>query len=209
MARRIELTELARRGARLAVIAAAVGGMATLAGCGTASAGGNAPAAETTKAPAPQTVHIDLIGKVDADSGAPGTFTGKEGWPALAPSTIKVPANATVVLTIKEYDDVSTPLPDGSPYNDVKGGTETVDGQAVTNVANDKIAHTFTIPELGLNAPIPMAPQDGFTTVTFTFQTGAAGTYTWRCFTPCGGDPNGMGGAMTTDGWMQGQLAVG
>ena len=155
-----------------------------------------------------KTVNIELVGKIDANTGPAGTFTGKEHWPAMAPSDLKFAKGDNVVLTIKEYDDAPTALPDGSAYNAVAGGTMTVDGVAKTAVANADIAHTFSIPELGINAPLAKAKEGGFTTMVFTFKAGKAGTYTWRCLTPCGGDPNGMGGAMATQAWMQGHLIV-
>lgn len=45
----------------------------------------------------------------------------------------RLPALAAVVLTIKEYDDMVTPRPTmgmtgPSPFSEVRGGTETVDG---------------------------------------------------------------------------------
>ncbi|NMM24591.1 MAG: hypothetical protein HHJ11_14075, partial [Phycicoccus sp.] len=54
------------------------------------------------------------------------------------------------------------------------------------------------------------APDGGFSTTVFTFTVAKdkAGSYTWRCFTPCGGDPKGMGGSMATKGWMQGNVIV-
>ena len=103
---------------------------------------------------------------------------------------------------------MNTPLPAGMPYNAVAGGTETVDGSAVTSVPNAKISHTITIPALGINIPLPMAPHGGYTTVAFTFTPTKTGTFTWQCFTPCGDGPNGMGGAMATMGWMQGNITV-
>lgn len=168
-------------------------------------------AASTQTSAAPPSVAVDnvtLLGKIDADSGAPGTFTGKDGWPAVAPSDVHVSAGHMVTLTIKEYDDVATALPDGSPYNNVAGGTETIDGKPVTSVGNDQIAHTITIPQLGINIPLAKAPKDGVTTIQFTFKAPAAGTYLWECMTPCGDGSNGMGGAMETLGWMRGHLIV-
>jgi hypothetical protein len=158
-------------------------------------------------------MYVNLIGKIDATSGKPGTFTGRPGWPALAPGTIRVPAGATVVLTIKEYDDMVTPLPTmgmmGSPFNSVWGGTETVDGKPVTWVSNAQIAHTITIPQLGINVPLPKAPHGGFTKVVFTFKAPSTpGTYTWQCETPCGTGPTGWGGPMATYGWMKGFFTV-
>lgn len=194
-----------------AVAAGAVTATAALglAACGSSGSGTTSQGADYTAAAAATKVdNIAIIGKTDASSGAPGTFTAKSGWAAFDPGTLKVGHGDTVVLTIKEYDDAATPLPSGSPYNAVAGGTETVDGAAVTTVADDQIAHTITIPELGINIPIVKAPSGGVATVVFTFKAGTAGTFTWKCMTPCGDDPNGMGGAMQTDSWMQGKLIV-
>ncbi len=168
-------------------------------------------AAVSTTTPAvstPKTVNISMIGKIDADKGPVGTFTSKQHWPAMAPSDVTFAKGDTVVLTIKEYDDAPTALPAGSPYNKVTGGTMTVNGKPTTSVSNANIAHTFTIPALGINAPLPKAPDGGFTTIVFTFHIDKAGTYAWRCFTPCGADPKGMGGAMATNGWMRGKVIV-
>ena len=62
------------------------------------------------------------------------------------------------------------------------------DGQNYSSLAPDKIAHTFTIPQLNVNVPLPGDGMQGkdYNTVTFSFRTGAAGTYTFRCFDPCG-----------------------
>lgn len=138
-----------------------------------------------------------------------GTFTGKDGWPAVAPSDIRVRAGATVVITIREYDDMVTPLADQSPFLRVMGGTETVNGKPVSAVSNQAIAHTFTVPALGINVPLPMASMDGPATIRFTFRAPhVPGTYQWLCVTPCGTGPDGISGAMHTDGWMRGHLIV-
>jgi hypothetical protein len=177
----------------------------TASACGGSSSGATAA---PKAANAPKTVNIALTGKIDTDKGPAGSFTSKEHWPALSPSDITISKGDTIVLTIKEYDDAPTALPDGSPYNAVAGGTETVNGAAVTNVSNADIAHTFSIPELGINAPLPKAADGGVATIVFTFTANKAGSYVWRCFTPCGGDPKGMGGSMATKGWMQGHVTV-
>ena len=186
-------------------------GLVTAAVAVTASACGGSSSGATAApkaAAAPKTVNIALTGKIDTDKGPAGSFTSKEHWPALSPSDITISKGDTIVLTIKEYDDAPTALPDGSPYNAVAGGTETVNGVAVTNVSNADIAHTFSIPELGINAPLPKAAEGGVATIVFTFTATKAGSYVWRCFTPCGGDPKGMGGSMATKGWMQGNVTV-
>jgi hypothetical protein len=196
-----------RRAASLIAQGAILGAAAfALAACGGSSGSGQA---QSSQAAAPKTVHVSLVGKIDASSGPAGTYTSKEHWPAFAPSVLHVAKGDTVVLTIKEYDDAPTALPAGSPYHTVQGGTETVNGTGVTSVSNANIAHTFTIPALGINVPLPKAPQGGVATVVFTFKATQAGDFAWQCMTPCGGGSNGMGGAMAKYDWMKGHLIVG
>lgn len=206
----------AHRGITWAAGAALAASVAlALGACSRPQAGGPAESAGLAARHSPPE-HIRLIGKIDADMGAPGTFTGMDGWPAMAPADIHVKAGAVVVVTIKEYDDMVTALPRLSPFLKVMGGTEAVNGKRVTSVGNDEIAHTFTIPSLGINVPLPIAGMDdsmgsmgGPTTIRFTFRAPATpGTYRWLCVTPCGGDPDGVGGAMQTNDWMRGYLIV-
>ncbi len=185
------------------IIASAVA--VTASACGGSSSGATAA---PKAANAPKTVNISMVGKIDTNKGPVGSFTSKEHWPAMAPSDLSITKGDTIVLTITEYDDAPTALPAGSPYNAVAGGTETANGKAVTAVSNADIAHTFSIPELGINAPLPKATDAGPTTIVFTFTANKAGSYVWRCFTPCGGDPKGMGGSMATMGWMKGNVTV-
>ncbi len=204
----------AHGGLRWAVQAlAAASAAVALAACGgpprIGGAAGAAGSSASLAAHQGMTENVHLIGKVDADTGAPGTFTGMAGWPAVAPADIHVRAGTTVVITISEYDDMVTSLPGQSPFLDVMGGTETVNGKRVTSVSNSEIAHTFTVPSLGINVPLPRASDNGPTTVRFTFHAPSTpGTYLWLCVTPCGGDPDGVGGAMHANGWMRGHLIV-
>jgi uncharacterized membrane protein len=198
-----------RRAASLIAQGAILGTAAfALAACGGSSGSGQAQSSQPAAA-ASKTVHVSLVGKIDANSGPAGTYTSKQHWPAYAPSALHVAKGDTVVLTIKEYDDAPTALPSGSPYNAVQGGTETANGAPVTSVSNAQISHTFTIPALGINVPLPKAPQNGVTTVVFTFKATQSGDFTWQCMTPCGGGSNGMGGAMAKYDWMKGHLIVG
>jgi hypothetical protein len=148
-----------------------------------------------------------------------GDMIGHTEFPAFIPSDFTLPANATVVVTVTNFDD-ATALPKGSEkYAQVTGtdgGTMTVtlikaaypngDGAARTLTGLDPaaVSHTFTIPALGINVPI--APH---ARVTFTIHTGAPGTYAWRCFDPCGAGPTGWGTAMAAmRGFMEGTLTV-
>ena len=134
--------------------------------------------------------------------------------PAYTPSTnLTLPANSVVTITIVNADGGDTSLPASSPFGVVTGtvgGNAAVDGIAYSSLARDKVAHTFTVPGLHVNVPIPgdtPAGKSGIT-VTFSFKTGAAGTYMWQCMDPCGAVPNGWGGPMTMKGYMMGTITV-
>ena len=194
-----------RKPLKMLAVGATVAAVAVSASACGGSKSSAAPAAPAAKA---KTVNITMIGKIDANKGPVGTFTSKEHWPAMAPSDLTFGKGDTVVLTIKEYDDAPTALPAGSPYGTVVGGTMTVNGVAGTSVTNANIAHTFSIPSLGINVPLTKAPEGGVSTTVFTFTVDKAGSYTWRCFTPCGGGADGMTGSMATKNWMQGNVIV-
>ncbi len=137
----------------------------------------------------------------------------QKDWPAFSPSNLVVPANSLVTVTIRDYDLGDTAMPQNSPFTTVQGTagtTATADGQSYSSLPSDKIAHTFTIPQLNVNVPLPGDGMKGkdFNTVTFSFRTGAAGTYVFRCFDPCGTGPMGMMGPMMTQGYMIGTLTV-
>jgi hypothetical protein len=137
-------------------------------------------------------------------------------------TVLKVPAHSTVHVTIEQFDsgsDLRNPL-----MNQVQGVTgATVNGKPYS-VVTDSVGHTFTVPQLGVSVPLPGVADDAknpcstpapcdpsfdHNTVQFTFQTGAAGTYTWQCFVPCGvGYIAGFGGPMSTVGYMNGVLQV-
>ena len=137
----------------------------------------------------------------------------QKDWPAFSPSNLVVPANSQVTVTIRDYDLGDTAMPQDSPFTTVQGTVNTsatVDGREYSSLAPDKIAHTFTIPQLNVNVPLPGDGMNGkaYNTVTFTFRTGAPGTYTFRCLDPCGTGPMGMMGPMMTQGYMLGTLIV-
>ena len=134
-------------------------------------------------------------------------------WPAYAPSTVVVPANSLGTVTIRNYDLGDTPLPKRSPFTTVQGmvgGVAYADGHAYTALAPEKVAHTFTLPQLNINVPVPGDTTTGkpYVEVSFTLRTGAAGSYYFRCFDPCGTGEIGWQGPMVTRGYMLGTLAV-
>lgn len=138
--------------------------------------------------------------------------------PAYLPSAFTLPANSDVVVTIVNFDG-ATPLPANAvQFAKAYGLKGTVTTQALDPVhpnahavthsgmtldpANG-VSHTFTIAKLGIN--IPVAP---LSRTTFTVHTGAAGVYQWRCMDPCGSGPAGWGAAMSSVGFMEGELTL-
>ncbi|TAN22435.1 MAG: hypothetical protein EPN30_08845 [Actinomycetota bacterium] len=196
---------MAKVGAAGTVAAAAL----LLTGCtGTSSA----TAAKDVSAVSPSVVHEQMVIQT-------GKMAGKPGWPKFVPSDLTFAAGSTVDLKIVNYDDGTAPVPPSSPYGHVwgsdptfalvNGGSETVNGKAVTEVANNLVSHTLTVPGLLLNIPIPAVPSgQKSVTVEFTFQVLKAGRYFWQCEAPCGTGTTGFGGAMNSVGWMQGYFNV-
>ncbi len=137
----------------------------------------------------------------------------QKDWPAYTPSTVVVPANSLVTVTIRNYDLGDTTLPKGSPFFTVQGivgGVAYADGHAYSALAPEKVSHTFTIPQLHINVPVPGDTTTGkpYVEVSFTFRTGVAGSYYFRCFDPCGTGASGWNGPMLTKGYMLGTLTV-
>jgi hypothetical protein len=134
-----------------------------------------------------------------------------------------LPANATIHVTIYNFDGASglrNPFL-GQPQGLV--GKELVDGKPLAAMAPDQPSHTFAVPELGvlaLVAPVaddapneceyaPCSMSMAHRTITFTFRTGKKGRYRWQCFVPCAaGFVYGFGGPMQTVGYMDGFLNV-
>lgn len=139
-----------------------------------------------------------------------------------------LPPHTKIDVTIYQFDSGS-PLRNqeiGSIYG-VDGGHALLNGKSVNLIdsnAGNGVAHTFSIPELGVNVPLYGVNGDAKTfcnvaapcpltaahnTVQFSFTTPGAGQYPWQCFVPCGlGFLYGNGGPMQTIGYMDGFLKV-
>jgi len=144
------------------------------------------------------------------------TIMGTNGMQSTA--NILLPAHTLIQLTIISYD---APTPgstdaEGKVSGTVGGtvylingttamGTDVSQrwGENVTSVPGAMLAHTFTIQQLGINVPII-----GGDTETAYLYLNQTGTFQWVCLTPCGLGPTGMGAAMSTPGWMEGQVTV-
>jgi hypothetical protein len=143
----------------------------------------------------------------------------KPGGPAtnfaayLPTTTLSAPAQSVVSFTIRNFDLDAALLPDGSQVYQVQGtvgGVAYADGKAYTSLDRTRIAHTFSVPALHLNVPIPGASASGkrYVTVTFRVRTGSAGVYAWRCMAPCGEGQDGQSGPMADENYMRGTLFV-
>ncbi|MBI1350103.1 MAG: hypothetical protein GC156_03195 [Actinomycetales bacterium] len=153
--------------------------------------------------------------------------TQEESWPLYWPSTsLKVPAHSVVTIRVKQYDNATTPL--NRFWADVHGtmdGTATYNGQKLTGIKPEQVAHTFTIhqyPESGqptvfLSVPMLAVPNNakneanGYPkpqVIEFSFVTGDPGEYVWNCEDPCGDSYQGFGGVMQARGWMSGKIEV-
>jgi len=147
----------------------------------------------------------------------------------------QVPAGSRVNVTILGYDGC-TPLrnPFWGKITGTIGNVEYINGKpapVLDSWNNCSVAHTFSIPGIGLNVPVaspttladnnnlcgasPCTPIEGgkpvpHTTVTFSFNTPKTpGDYFWQCRVPCGlGYLDGFGGPMQTIGFMTGQMEV-
>jgi hypothetical protein len=165
------------------------------------------PSNRVASAAAATTTHLALD-ILPAKPGGPA-----ENWPAyLASTPLSVPAHTIITVTIRNFDLGDAALANGSPLARVQGtlgSAASFDGRPYTALDADKVAHTFTIPQLGLNVPIPGdAPNNAsYLTVTFSFRTGRAGTYTFECFAPCG-TGTGFDGPMASMAYMKGTLTV-
>jgi hypothetical protein len=150
-------------------------------------------------------------------------------WVLYGPtSNLVVPAYSEVTITIHQFDSGETLLNDFYAHVEgTIGNTMTVDGKTMAGIHADQVAHTFTIhgasqgqPYLFVSVPLMKLPDDvvsagadnGFVphshVITFSFYVKGPGHYVWQCEYPCGSSYDGFGGAMSTNGYMNGNFDV-
>ena len=141
---------------------------------------------------------VALSSKTPTAGPSTVTVTAANTAPAVAPLAMK--------LSVKSDTEHAKKGPDGQWHDAFLPGDFTVKaGQTVTvTVANyDDSAHTFTAPDLGVNARIAGGSATSPKLTTFTFKAPSKpGAYQWFCALPC--DP----WAMAHDGYMRGHVTV-
>ena len=125
------------------------------------------------------------------------------GWPQYSPTNLNVP-QGRVVFTITDNDAVANWAGCSCAVKGTVDGVEMINGTPYSTVATANVAHTFSIPALGLNVLSP-----GQSVVSFAVVVTNSGTFSWFCMAPCGTGPGGFtGGAMSNPGYMSGTVTV-
>lgn len=164
---------------------------------------------------------LNLVEIMDVNynsSGAQARYYVVSANGLASSANISIPSHRLIELVITSYDMGSAPPP--SQYDQVTGtvGNQitVVNGmvssgtnvsqqweQNFTSVPSSMILHTFTVPQLNLNIP----GIAGDTEIAY-FYANSTGTFTWFCMSPCGSGPDGLGGTMSTPGWMTGSITI-
>ena len=133
-------------------------------------------------------------------SGATPNATSHTGTPPNNNITVThgvpirfVISNIDTALNENFTSQVSVPF---TLYNDTNSGQVAIQYTPGETITHMPISHTFTIPDLQVNIPIP---PDTMVVFTYTFST--PGVYSYLCTTPCG---PGMG----LKGYMLGYITV-
>ena len=143
-------------------------------------------------------------------------FGEHPNWVGYLPTTyFKVPPNSTLRITIDQQDGASGLR--NEYYSLVRGtvgDSMTVNGKTMNSIDPTMAAHSFAVPDLGVNVPLlgvaDNAPDGASNKIVFSFKVPASGIYHWQCFVPCAaGTLYGLGGPMQTLGFMDGQIEVG
>ncbi len=124
------------------------------------------------------------------------------GMPQYLPSNFSVP-HGKVVVTIVDQDEAATWAQCPCQVTGTVGNSESINGSAPTSSVDPaNVAHTFTVPSLGINVYSP-----GLSSITFTLNLDETGQFSWFCEAPCGSD--GLTGApMGVPGYMSGTMTV-
>lgn len=165
------------------IVIVAVIGLGVSGGLNSQGGGSGAAAAGTT--------YLNLTIEINNITGAP----------EYAPANFSLPLGHDVI-TIVDQDQPFNWTACLCQVTGTEGGLEWVNGTPFGWVDPANVAHTFSIPALGLNVLSP-----GGSTVSFALDLTTIGEYTWMCLDPCGS--NGYTGfPMGVPGYMTGTMSV-
>jgi uncharacterized membrane protein YphA (DoxX/SURF4 family) len=130
-------------------------------------------------------------------------LNSSNGWPQYLPANFSVPTGVAVFTIVDRDLPMNWSGCDCTVHGTV-GGTELLNNSTVRIVPSSNVAHTFTIPTIGLNVLSP-----GNSTIEFRVVLPGPGTYTWYCLAPCGAGGNPYAtGPMGIPGFMTGTMTV-
>jgi plastocyanin len=176
------------RGKRVLVLLPVLAAAAAIAGCG----GSSGPNSSGTAEAAPSEATVEHVSMQILN----GKMATEEGY--IAPDGL---GHDTFMLTgLSKADANDTAVRSNL---EVKVG----DKVAVTVTNYDEGPHTFTAPEIGVNAtvaPAKDADKGIPSKTTFTFTVKKAGRFRWYCTTPC--DAGQKGWAMEPEGGKPGRV---
>ena len=125
----------------------------------------------------------------------------RTGFRRYSPANFTLP-EGLVFVTIVDNDSTANWSGCACNVTGTVGGALRLNGTPLSRMNGDNVAHTFTIPSLGINIPSP-----GQATVSFELDLAQTGSFMWLCLAPCGSD--GYGGfPMDTPGFMTGTMTV-
>lgn len=183
-----------------------------------------------TGQPVHMTIQVDGINDVSSTPDWVSYFVQNPHGKNWIHSTVwQLPAHTRINVTAYEFDTCD-PLRNNfwGHVTGTVGGVMYTNGHAESVVNPDKtcsVAHTFTVPQLGINIPFdgvtytaknqcgpgqaPCSLSLAHQVITFSFVTPGPGEFRWQCFIPCGlATVDGNGHGMGTEGFMSGFLDV-
>jgi len=125
------------------------------------------------------------------------------GWPQYIPANFTV-HTGRVVFQITDQDSPVSWSGCGCVVSGTEGNQEEINGSLVHDVPTSNVAHTFTVPNLGIAVYSP-----GNLTIGFTVDLINPGEFFWYCFAPCGAGTNPFSTPpMGLAGYMTGTMTI-
>ena len=125
------------------------------------------------------------------------------GWPQYTPANFTV-SNGEVIFTITDLDSPMNWSPCPCVVTGTNAGVEIINGTPVHVIPSTNVAHSFSIPNLGLSVYLP-----GLSVIRFTVDLINPGSFGWFCVVPCGAGANPYSSPpMGVPGYMTGTMTI-